>query len=310
MEEEQTPHSPLSTMTASSESGSSLRMTYNPTFDPGSRDPSAESVTSLISTSTGNSISPQSTLPPTHATRPHSITKSLSATTPGQVEDLDLFGSKRRSSPARRSARATLSRPLPAVPSDENSDTMTRGVRFAPLSPPQIHLTQIVFEVPHVEEEVPLFSGREWLFAQMEQELYRETSPKNKGVVLVGGVGSGKTAVIQQLMEHSCFGQHRNTIINDNASIDLADSTLQRRPVLSHALSGSSLLLQQHTPRLSHSTASLATPPSLPRSPSISSYGYASFHSIAHCVVAVHVCQADNNITCMVPELVHSVAAY
>ena len=43
-----------------------LRMTFNPMFNPGSCDQSMESVTSLISTSTGNSISPQGTmgLPP------------------------------------------------------------------------------------------------------------------------------------------------------------------------------------------------------------------------------------------------------
>ena len=46
-----------------------LKMTFNPLFTAGSRDPSAESVTSLISTSTGNSISPQGT-----TQRPHSIT--------------------------------------------------------------------------------------------------------------------------------------------------------------------------------------------------------------------------------------------
>ncbi|KAK2153827.1 hypothetical protein LSH36_284g03000, partial [Paralvinella palmiformis] len=64
---------------------SGLRMTYNPTFTPGSRDPSAESVTSLISTSTGNSISPHGTMgyplvPMTTAApaqRPHSITSRL-----------------------------------------------------------------------------------------------------------------------------------------------------------------------------------------------------------------------------------------
>ena len=27
-------------------------------------------------------------------------------------------------------------------------------------------------------------------------------------------------------------------------------------------------------------------------------------------VVAYHMCQADNNITCMVPEFVHSIAAH
>ena len=50
-----------------------MKTTYNPLFSPSSRDPSAESVTSLISTSTGNSISPQSTFTAPQQ-RPHSIT--------------------------------------------------------------------------------------------------------------------------------------------------------------------------------------------------------------------------------------------
>ena len=41
-----------------------LTMTFNPTFSPGSRDRSSESVTSLISTSTGNSLSPHNTWAP------------------------------------------------------------------------------------------------------------------------------------------------------------------------------------------------------------------------------------------------------
>ena len=54
--------------------GGGIKMTYNPMFSPGSRDPSAESVTSLISTSTGNSISPQSSMLSMIQQRPHSIT--------------------------------------------------------------------------------------------------------------------------------------------------------------------------------------------------------------------------------------------
>ena len=37
---------------------------------------------------------------------------------------------------------------------------------------------------------------------------------------------------------------------------------------------------------------------------------YDSLKSLASKVVAYHLCQADNNITCMVPEFVHSMAAY
>jgi len=37
---------------------------------------------------------------------------------------------------------------------------------------------------------------------------------------------------------------------------------------------------------------------------------YDALRSLASRVAACHICQADNNITCMVPEFVHSVAAY
>ena len=37
---------------------------------------------------------------------------------------------------------------------------------------------------------------------------------------------------------------------------------------------------------------------------------YDALKSLASCVVAYHICQADNNITCMVAEFVHSIAAY
>lgn len=37
---------------------------------------------------------------------------------------------------------------------------------------------------------------------------------------------------------------------------------------------------------------------------------YESLRTLSDYVVAYHICQADNNITCMVPEFVHSLAAY
>ena len=39
------------------------------------------------------------------------------------------------------------------------------------------------------------------------QELMQDASPKNKGVVISGAIGYGKTAVIEQLIEYSCFGE-------------------------------------------------------------------------------------------------------
>ncbi len=63
-------------------------------------------------------------------------------------------------------------------------------------------------------------------------------------------------------------------------------------------LSSTLSLASQHRSGASHaSTMSLAIT-------------YDHLKTLASQVVAVHVCQADNNISCMVPEFVHSIAAY
>ncbi len=58
------------------------------------------------------------------------------------------------------------------------------------------------------------------------------------------------------------------------------------------------------------SAASLVKGRSASQSQLDSEWNYDSLKSLGSCVVACHFCQADNNITCMVPEFVHSVAAY
>lgn len=56
--------------------------------------------------------------------------------------------------------------------------------------------------------------------------------------------------------------------------------------------------------------ASLGTLPTGHLSASTSNLNCASLQNLGSQVVAYHVCQADNNITCMVPDFVHSLAAY
>ena len=132
--------SPLSTLTASSGSDKGIH-TYNSTVHH-SRDPSTDSMTSLMSTSTGHSISPHTT-----TNRPHSITTS----TPGAIEDLNLFG---RKSKLRRSARATIG--------------YSEGPKMiTPICPPQLHLTPIAFEIPH-SEGTAMFVGREWVYKDID----------------------------------------------------------------------------------------------------------------------------------------------
>ena len=39
------------------------------------------------------------------------------------------------------------------------------------------------------------------------QALYQDNISKNRGVVLLGSIGYGKTAVLEQMLEFSCFGR-------------------------------------------------------------------------------------------------------
>ncbi|XP_013418941.1 protein TANC2 isoform X2 [Lingula anatina] len=280
--------SPMSTLTASSGSdkyGSNLQMTYNPSFKPFSRDPSSESVVSLMSVaSTTNSVSPPST-----ANRPHSIT----TTQQGPVEELQLFG-KRKSS-IRRSARASFGRGYDGK------------VRFAPVKPPQIQLTPINFEVPH-QEKVPLFVGREWLYKEVEKELYGEAS--HRGIVVTGGVGCGKTSIVEQLVDQSCFGEGKCGFLENKDLCQVTGASKSRQLGGSGNSSLSGSVNNSPSGTLSSNGLSSSQSSYLAASTLSLSFTYDALRTIASDVVAFHFCQADNNITCMVPEYVHSTAAY
>ncbi|KAL8621986.1 hypothetical protein ACOMHN_035514 [Nucella lapillus] len=72
--------------------------------------------------------------------------------------------------------------------------------------PPEVQLTPLPFEIPH-PEGAPLFVGRQWVFREVDKALNgaSATSETSAGVVLLGGIGSGKTAILEQLVAHSCF---------------------------------------------------------------------------------------------------------
>lgn len=67
----------------------------------------------------------------------------------------------------------------------------------------QLMLKPLFFEVPQQESD-PLFLGREWLVQDISNALLHVQSP---GVVITGMPGTGKTAFVLQLVEHSCFGR-------------------------------------------------------------------------------------------------------
>lgn len=79
------------------------------------------------------------------------------------------------------------------------------SVRFAAYRS-QLTLKPLFFEVP-LQEPNPLFIGRNWLIKEME-EVLGSSSP---GLLLIGKPGTGKTAIILQLVEYSCFGRRRDS---------------------------------------------------------------------------------------------------
>lgn len=80
-------------------------------------------------------------------------------------------------------------------------------MRFANYRSGQISLRPLFFEVPQQDPD-PIFVGRSWLFREMESTLASE-SPTNRGIVLSGNIGSGKTAAVLQMVDYSCFGRKR-----------------------------------------------------------------------------------------------------
>ncbi|XP_068617508.1 protein TANC2 isoform X2 [Battus philenor] len=100
---------------------------------------------------------------------------------------------KNRKTAARRSARV----------SSGKSSTSSDIKKVHPS--PQLNLRPLFFEVPSTDNQ-GCFSGRQWLLKDMEKALESTSS----GILISGSPGTGKTALILQLVEHSCFGRKRN----------------------------------------------------------------------------------------------------
>ena len=91
-------------------------------------------------------------------------------------------------------------------------------MRFANYRGAQINLRPLFFEVPQQDPD-PLFVGRSWLFREMEAVISSESpSSANRGIVLSGNVGAGKTAAVLQMVDYSCFGRKREEGIYQGTS--------------------------------------------------------------------------------------------
>ncbi|XP_029978521.1 protein TANC2 isoform X6 [Sphaeramia orbicularis] len=165
----------------------------------------------------------------------------------------------------------------------------SQSLRFAPYRPQDIALKPLLFEVPSITMD-SVFTGREWLFQEIDAHLNSPNVSTNHGVVVVGNIGFGKTAIISRLVALSCHGTRMRQIASDSP---------QASP--KH---GEGLPLTQ--PQPSHGTLGGG---SCPGTPEMRRRQEEAMRRLASQVVAYHYCQADNAYTCLVPEFVHNVAA-
>ncbi|KAM5268269.1 protein TANC1 isoform 5-T9 [Hipposideros larvatus] len=217
---------------------------------------------------------------------------SVAATSSTKLEDLSYLDGQ-RNAPLRTSIR---------LPWHNTAGGRAQEVkaRFAPYKPQDILLKPLLFEVPSITTD-SVFVGRDWLFHQIEENLRNTELTENRGAVVVGNVGFGKTAIISKLVALSCHGSRMRQIASNSPSSSPktsdSSSDLPFTALLSPSSSTSGINVAK-TP-----TGSGSDTPENQR-PKEDAVKY-----LASKVVAYHYCQADNTYTCLVPEFVHSIAA-
>ncbi|XP_072382965.1 protein TANC2 isoform X2 [Diabrotica undecimpunctata] len=203
-------------------------------------NPSSDSVASLMSLSMSGQSSNSSPL-----SRRHSVTTHQQ----NHVESI------RYRRPGARITKAEIAK-----------TSADPRIRIRQYGPPQLTFKPLFFEVP-LQEPDPLFIGRHWLIKEIE-DVINSSSP---GVLLTGNPGSGKTALILQLVEYSCFGRRKESHYQSIQSPERSRSP--------QSIYFQIDLISEKIKELSSS------------------------------IVAYHFCQADNNYTCSVPDFIHSLAA-
>uniref|UniRef100_A0A8C5N256 Tetratricopeptide repeat, ankyrin repeat and coiled-coil containing 2 n=1 Tax=Gouania willdenowi TaxID=441366 RepID=A0A8C5N256_GOUWI len=202
------------------------------------------------------------------------------ATSSAHLEDL-AYLDEQRDNPLRASLR------MP-----RQSTICGPGLRFAPYRPHDIALKPLLFEVPSITMD-SVFTGREWLFQEIDAHLNRSASSSSRGVVVVGNIGFGKTAIVSRLVALSCHGTRMRQIASDS-------------PQASPKRGNLSVGLPLTQPQPTHGTLGGG---SCPGTPEMRRRQEEGMRRLASQVVAYHYCQADNAYTCLVPEFVHNVAA-
>uniref|UniRef100_A0A673VHE1 Tetratricopeptide repeat, ankyrin repeat and coiled-coil containing 2 n=1 Tax=Suricata suricatta TaxID=37032 RepID=A0A673VHE1_SURSU len=210
---------------------------------------------------------------------------SVAATSSAHLEDL-AYLDEQRHTPLRTSLR------MPRQSMGGARAQQDLRVHFAPYRPPDISLKPLLFEVPSITTE-SVFVGRDWVFHEIDAQLQSSNASVNQGVVIVGNIGFGKTAIISRLVALSCHGTRMRQIASDSPHASPK-----------HVDANRELPLTQ--PPSAHSSIPSG---SCPGTPEMRRRQEEAMRRIASQVVAYHYCQADNAYTCLVPEFVHNVAA-
>uniref|UniRef100_A0A8C4PNJ0 Tetratricopeptide repeat, ankyrin repeat and coiled-coil containing 2 n=1 Tax=Equus asinus asinus TaxID=83772 RepID=A0A8C4PNJ0_EQUAS len=261
--------SPCSTLTSSTASP--------PASSPCSTLPPVSTNATAKDCSYGAVTSPTSTL--------ESRDSGIIATSSAHLEDL-AYLDEQRHTPLRTSLR------MPRQSMGGARAQQDLRVRFAPYRPPDISLKPLLFEVPSITTE-SVFVGRDWVFHEIDAQLQSSNASVNQGVVIVGNIGFGKTAIISRLVALSCHGTRMRQIASDSPHASPK-----------HVDANRELPLTQ--PPSAHSSI---TSGSCPGTPEMRRRQEEAMRRLASQVVAYHYCQADNAYTCLVPEFVHNVAA-
>ncbi|XP_065493559.1 protein TANC1 isoform X2 [Caloenas nicobarica] len=207
---------------------------------------------------------------------------SVAATSSTKLEDLSYLDGQ-RNTPLRTSIR------LPWHNTAGGRAQQESKAHFVPYKPQDILLKPLLFEVPSITTD-SVFVGREWLFQAIEEKLKSTDVAENRGAVITGNVGFGKTAIISRLVAFSCHGSRMRQI---------ASNSLNSSPKTGGDSCPEAIPFSQFAGR----TVPAAGGPECPQ------HRGAAARRLASKVVAYHYCQADNTYTCLVPEFVHSVAA-
>ncbi|XP_057716881.1 protein TANC2 [Corythoichthys intestinalis] len=200
--------------------------------------------------------------------RPNSVAASSSA----QLEGLAYLDDQQRLSPSRASLR------MPR----QNSGKEKR-VQLTPY----LSLKPLHFEIPGLCSDWR-FTGREWLFQEVDTCLSSDDPSINQGVIIVGNMGFGKTAIIARLVALSCHGNRMWP----------TSTGFQTLPKYAESF-----------PQDSLGRGGAEEGGSCPGTPEIRRRQQEAVLRLAGQVVSYHFCQADNCHTCLVPEFVHNMAA-